>query len=218
LTLLRRNIIIHSEIIALHQKGTTLMAIQATIDQLKAQAQDFGAQLQKQALEFQAELTKQAELATNAGGAAAKAAAKGGEIVKASAAELAALEVAALQKGYENILAQLQNVKSIKDVETLKAVLQAQIENLQTAATAYASDAAKGRDIVSKAGADLAKLVADVNSVLKGKKAPAKKAAAKKPAAAKAPAKAAATPAAAKKAPAKKPAAKKTTTTKAAAE
>ena len=202
------------------------MAIQATLDQLKAQAQDFGAQLQKQALEFQAELTKQAELATNAGGAAAAAAAKGGEIVKASAAELAALEVAALQKGYENVLAQLQGVKSIKDVETLKSVLQAQIESLQTAATAYATDAAKGREIVAKAGAELSKLVGDVNAALQGKKAPAKKAAAKKPAAkkpaakpaAKAPAKkAAAAKPAAKKAPAKKPAAKKTTTTKAAA-
>lgn len=194
------------------------MAIQATIDQLKAQAKDFSTQLQKQALEFQAELTKQAELATNAGGAAAAAAAKGGEIVKASAAELAALEVAALQKGYENVLAQLQGVKSIKDIETLKAVLQAQIESLQTAATAYATDAAKGREIVAKAGADLASLVADVNAALTGKKeapvepevkeAPAKKPAAKKPAAKKAPAKPAA-----KKAPAKKPAAKKATTT-----
>lgn len=201
------------------------MAIQAKIDQLKAQAQDFGAQLQKQALEFQAELTKQAELATNAGGAAASAAAKGGEIVKASAAELAALEVAALQKGYENVLAKLQDVKTIKDVDTLKVVLQAQIESLQSAATVYAADAAKGADIVSKAGADLAKLLSDVNNALQGKKAPAKKPAAKKPAAkkpaAKAPAKkpaakAAAKPAA-KKAPAKKPAAKKTTTTKAAA-
>lgn len=214
------------------------MALSINVNEIKSQAVALRGELQTKAEKGLAQ-------AETYRGKAISLAAQGSDIVKASANKFISLEKQVVIKGYNDVVAELKDVK-LQGLDDLKKV-SAKAPALKAIGTNVVSEAKKGLELVANTGDALKALLNGVAAAAEAaeaakpatkkaapakkaapkkaaakpaakKAAPAKKAAATKPAAKKAaPAKkAAAAKPAAKKAPAKKPAAKKPVAKKAA--
>lgn len=173
------------------------MAIQDTITQVQTQAQQLVDQLKDQLATIKSTTTEQAKEIP-------VALKNGGEVLSAGAQELLKIELDAIKAGYNALVDQLQDLKNVNNLESLKAALKEQSEKLADLSEQYVADASKGADVLVKARDELTELLKSANKQAKpaAKKPAAKKAAAKKPAAKKATA--AKKPAAPRKSTAKK--------------
>jgi len=160
------------------------MAIQDTINQVQTQAQQLVDQLKGQLTTAKTQAATTAEQAKEIPATLKN----GGEVLSAGAQELLKIELDAIKAGYGALVEQLQDLKNVKDLESLKVALKDQTEKLAALSEKYVADASKGADVLVKARDELTELLKSATKQAKkvAKKPAAKKTAAKKPAAKKA--------------------------------